>query len=245
MGSIDQSMMSDLPYPNGRSFADAHAEWQRNNAGIVAAHREPFDADAYWKRIAEGERDRHWQTFAGLAETYLAQSRIDKGRAAPSDWPFMIECLARAMANDWRYGFMFCGEPGTGKTTLLNLVKKHGYTGYQSGTFWTVKNATDLAREHAMLGKDLASASWECSHFAIDDLGTEPLANNYGVKSEAIGEILDCRWKWFDSRNGPLIITSNIKSDALALRYGERVASRMRGMLVVIDMETPDQRSLR
>lgn len=247
MESINQVDPAALggPFPPGTTMEQALADWRAKYPGLAANNPPPFDADAYWKRVADGERDRHWENFSGLADTYLAQSRLQKERASAVDWPFMVECLARAIANDWRYGFMFCGKPGTGKTTLLNLVKKHGYTGYKSGSFWTIKNAADLAREHSMLGRDTANASWECSHFAIDDLGTEPLANNFGVKTDAIGDILESRWKWYDTRNCPLLITSNLPSDVVMRRYGERVASRIRGMMMMIDMETPDQRGLR
>lgn len=244
MGSISPSTMAEFPYPNGRSFAEAHAEWQAQNRGLVEMHRQPFDAQAYWKRVADSTRQHHWQDYISLADTRLAHARMHKDRAACHDWPFFVECLARAMANDWEYGFIFCGKPGTGKSTLLSLVKKYGYTG-QSKDFWTVKNATDLAREHAMLGKDAASASWECSHFAIDDLGVEPLANNFGVKTEAIGEILESRWKWFDTRRQPTIVCTNMDPSAIARRYGDRVDSRMKGMMVMIEMQTTDQRGRR
>lgn len=65
---------------------------------------------------------------------------------------------------------------------------------------------------------------------SIDDIGIEPLLNEYGQKRDCFCELMDK-----SDTNGTLIIaTTNLNSKQLEERYGERTLDRLRGNMKVV-----------
>jgi len=77
---------------------------------------------------------------------------------------------------------------------------------------------------------------------AIDDLGTEPRANNYGTTSEVIGDIILDRYDTFKCWGVKTYITTNLTMADIAERYTERITSRLLEMCTVVSMKAPDAR---
>ncbi|MFV0331131.1 MAG: hypothetical protein ACK5M3_14185, partial [Dysgonomonas sp.] len=58
---------------------------------------------------------------------------------------------------------------------------------------------------------------------SLDDIGTEDISVNYGNKRQAFAEVMDAAEKY-----GKLIIIStNLRGDEIAERYGQRVMERI------------------
>lgn len=60
----------------------------------------------------------------------------------------------------------------------------------------------------------------------IDDVGTEPVLNDYGTVRQTFSELVD------EAERGDklLIVSTNLDADHLAQRYGERTLDRLRGL---------------
>lgn len=71
----------------------------------------------------------------------------------------------------------------------------------------------------------------DCYFLAVDDMGTEPTrVSDYGNEFLPLVELISRRY----DKQLPTIITSNLGGDAIAERYGERIADRLREMCETI-----------
>lgn len=234
--------MSDQPNDDKKIYdqmARQYGHWRTGN-------REPAPDpqrrhEEYWREIDKPAPSRSWEDYCPRAYALMAGAGLDPKRCHREDWPTMVEILARAMAWDMPHGYILAGSTGNGKSTLLRLIKRHGFAG--RGEFgWRYREATAMRDELVSAGgAAIEEPSWSARCLLIDDLGTEKPANIYGVKTEAMHEIIDARWNWHE-RGGRTIIAANLRAEEIQPRYGERAWSRIRGMCRVVKLETPDQR---
>lgn len=230
--------------PAANLFSQMQAQldqWRREHPALAAANdrREPEYAVPVPQ--AAPKPPAQWSAYSGRAVDYLIGAGIMRQRCQGGDWGAMVEVLARALAWDMPAGYLLIGEPGNGKTTLLRLIARHGFTG--PGEFrWRYRTAVGMRSEMVDAGGGtIHEPTWDARCLLIDDIGTETTANIFGVKVEAMHEIIDARWEWHQ-RGGRTIITSNLTADAIQSRYGARVWSRIRGMCRIVQLVTPDQR---
>jgi hypothetical protein len=233
--------MSDAPKSDDElmnGMEAALAAWRKAGGKDC---RPKFDAKAYRERMNDPEPRYQWQDRQRRAYGLLSDAGIDKDRCKGGDWLTMVEILARAMAWDMPHGYLISGATGNGKSTLLRLIGAHGHAG--RGEFgWRYRSAVAMGEELVTAaGTTIPEPTWGARCLLIDDMGTEPVANIFGVKIEPMHQILDARWNWHE-RGGRTIITTNLKMEAFADRYGDRAMSRIRGMCKVVKLETPDQR---
>ena len=64
----------------------------------------------------------------------------------------------------------------------------------------------------------------------VDDIGTEPMASDYGIKTEPFNKLVDM----CEKKSKILIITSNLTSQEYIARYGTRVIDRMDALTTTI-----------
>jgi DNA replication protein DnaC len=204
-----------------------------------------FDADAYYRNIAAPPPQYHHEDFTASAIGKIAEAGLKQERFRGNDEQAYIELLSRAMAFDMpEYGYLLLGSVGNGKSTMLRLVKAFGQAG-RNEFGWRYRTAEQLVQETVdAAGGTPEDPSWETKCFIIDDLGTETVANIYGVKTEALVAVIDARWRWHE-RGGRTIIAANVSLDGLASRYKERAFSRLKGMFKFVHLKTPDQRGVR
>jgi Cdc6-like AAA superfamily ATPase len=72
----------------------------------------------------------------------------------------------------------------------------------------------------------------------IDDVGTEDVANNYGNKVDLFAHIVETRY----DKDNVTHLTTNLNTQQLRERYGERVYSRLRETTQFINFGTEDRR---
>ena len=139
-----------------------------------------------------------------------------------------------------RRGLFLFGEPGTGKTTAMQLVS--GLCGIDYITTGV------LAKTFAMHSYN---GFWSCvdeynhKHLIVDDLGCEETTRSYGNGLPLADFIRERERQWTEEKVCTSF-TSNAKSrEDVTARYGLNVCSRLLGMCDFIRVEGRDLRPQR
>ncbi len=115
---------------------------------------------------------------------------------------------------------LFSGRPGCGKTFLLDSIAGRVI---ERG-FWVVRatafSVNDLMAK-AMFDRADPDSLFACDLLALDDLGTEPIFNKVTINSffNLVNERL--------ANGKPTIISTNLTTDEILKRYGDRIFSRI------------------
>lgn len=147
-------------------------------------------------------------------------------------------------------GVVLAGNFGTGKTWLMSLFRKNNRQVYH------VEEAKKVAKSFHVGGEEAIEKHYnkiknafqdptvmfqEFSGLCIEDIGAEDLKNNYGNKTNVIGDIIEgryvneCLGEWFHG-------TTNLTGAQIEQFYGGRVLSRMRENINFIELRGPDRR---
>lgn len=131
-------------------------------------------------------------------------------------------------------GVFLTGQCGCGKTKAALAIRRRFFIDMSN-----VKNAAWLDIESGQ------QKDFDDGNFIIDDLGAEPTVNAFGVKREYFAEYVS----YFYSRTQrgfpwkvPPVITTNLTSDDITARYGDRVMSRLLETMCFVKMERKDRR---
>jgi len=180
------------------------------------------------------------QAEALLTGCYMAEVQL-RGREFDKDTQTVnnIRRLAEWITNkkDPRFGVMFCGGVGSGKTTMM----------------WALADAinymcADEAGEfkelyHTLYIVDAAKADMSKANtimLGIDDLGTEAVeVQNYGNVTTPIIDLLTSRYQ----RHYFTCITTNLAPADMRERYGARIADRFNEMFLPIGFTRDTYRS--
>lgn len=141
-----------------------------------------------------------------------------------------------------KFGFMFCGNPGNGKTTLLrafasviDLLGRNAYLGFKEGEYRSDRDSLVIksAKEIAVLPEDDRDylTVRNCPLLGIDDLGTEPAeVLEYGNIHTPLSDLLELRY----DKQRFTIVTSNLTPTQIRAKYKDRVADRCNEMMHVL-----------
>lgn len=177
------------------------------------------------------EQSRDVLTAAYRAEVeYRHRDFVDSAQCAES-----IERLARILVGaSPKFGIMFCGTCGNGKTTLLYAFR----SALNILSDWQVfKERKGIVTVGA---RDIPYYAKDCKMFhelrakemlAVDDMGREPAeVLDYGNVLNPIVDLMEYRY------NEQLftIVTTNMKPDEIRERYGRRISDRFNEMMDVI-----------
>lgn len=147
-------------------------------------------------------------------------------------------------------GILLAGTFGTGKTWMMKLFQKN------KRNCFLLKNAKEISSEFQKDGQEMAelyikkkkNAFNDATFFyqpycglCIDDLGTEEIKSNYGNKSNVIGDLLEMRYAAGDTGIF-LHATTNLNGKGINDFYGPRVASRMREVFNILELNGEDRR---
>ena len=114
------------------------------------------------------------------------------------------------------YGLYLYGDVGTGKTSFFRCVGTAGIR------FFNILRhmATPLERIDEMIN------GFRNDELVIDDIGSEPVYNNYGSRIDLLPWIVEVR---FESPKRTHF-TTNLSGDAITERYGARLVDRIKEM---------------
>lgn len=147
-------------------------------------------------------------------------------------------------------GILLAGNFGVGKTWLMKLFMKN-----QRQVF-IMRNAKQIADDFEANGEDgiadyvnkpknpindTSVFLQPYSGLCIDDIGTEDIKTHFGNKKNVIGDLIEKRYS--KSNIGVYLhSTTNLDAEQIKSFYGGRVASRMREIFNIIEMNGNDRR---
>ncbi len=138
-------------------------------------------------------------------------------------------------------GILLYGNVGTGKTTLMDMVRESVHAPFrmvpalQIVNDYQKKNGLDLLEEYCRLGYNPSSGRYFGNQhigLCIDDIGTENEGKNFGNQKNVVGEIIMTRYQQL---RGPFThLTTNCTVEEIKAYYGIRVFDRMREMFNIV-----------
>ena len=147
-----------------------------------------------------------------------------------------------------KFGVMFSGTCGNGKTTLMyalqsaiNDLDRRGHFKFLSEYFTVGMRIVD-AMDIVIMAKDLNSirSLRDRSMLAIDDLGKEPTeVLDYGNVLSPVVDLMEYRYQ----HQLFTAVTTNLTPDEIRDKYGKRIADRFNEMLEVIVFDDISYRS--
>lgn len=173
-----------------------------------------------------------------------------------NDYPIIYKLIAYFVKDEatcFQYninlnkGILLSGPVGCGKTSLMNLMKYLTATEHK----FLVKPCRDISFEFIQDGYQIIHKyskgklyESEPKTICFDDLGTENNLKYYGNECNVMAEILLSRYDIFTSKKIQTHITTNLSASEIENVYGNRIRSRLRGMLNLIAFEknTGDKR---
>lgn len=147
-------------------------------------------------------------------------------------------------------GNILAGNYGTGKTWMMSLFRKNNRQVYhveqaKDIAFAYQKNGDEAIERHRNIivnpFNDPTVFYQKNAGLCMEDIGAEDVKNNYGNKTNVIGDILEARYVnnllgiWFHG-------TTNMTTTQFGEFYGGRVTSRLREKTNFIELRGPDRR---
>ena len=152
---------------------------------------------------------------------------------------------AKIYGIDLSKGILLSGPVGCGKTTLMTLMK---YIVNQGNRFY-FKNCREISFEFIKDGYEVIhrysrGGLNDSKNYCFDDLGVEQNLKYYGNECNVMAEIILSRYDLFISKKIKTHLTTNLSASEIEFAYGNRVRSRLRGMLnlIAFDKATGDKR---
>ena len=148
---------------------------------------------------------------------------------------------------DLTKGILLSGPVGCGKTTLMTLMK---YVATHNNRFY-LKTCRDISFEFIKEGYEIihrysrgSYSQTEYKNYCFDDLGVEQNLKYYGNECNVMAEIILSRYDLFIARKVQTHLTTNLSASEIEKAYGNRIRSRLRGMLnlIAFDKNTADKR---
>lgn len=173
-----------------------------------------------------------------------------------ADYPIICRLIAYFLQDeiscyqygiDLNKGLLLSGPIGSGKTTLMNLMKliakpdnKFSVKPCREISFEFIQDGYEVIHRYSK-GKLYQS---DTRTYCFDDLGTENNLKYFGNECNVIAEIILCRYDLFINKKLKTHITTNLSASEIEKNYGNRIRSRLRELcnLIAFDKATPDKR---
>jgi len=160
--------------------------------------------------------------------------------------------FAKKIVEGTMTGLILQGPVGTGKThiliSILNDIEAanipvekvvNGIEGFTIAKTFAYWKSPDLASKLRDGEYDQVTLCKKAHLLLLDDLGAE-----YDGKGDFIFSsfqaIFDARWE----NELPIVVTTNLSSEDMARRYGDRVMSRWRGQCKMLQLKGDDRRKV-
>jgi DNA replication protein DnaC len=246
------------PAPDAAALERLAAEVERRRQQQPAERPEPERVD--WqarvlqlaertrpqRQQAERERTARQRRIDDLRRQRVIESTLDRldrrfsRDVFPLDRPVSGSSTARAaiaLARGQIGGFVLRGSVGVGKT--YEAVAAYRWLVADRAMLPAVAVAVPALLDGLRPGREpveTLEAVESARLLLLDDLGAERASD---WTAEVLYRVIDARY----ARHLPTIITTNATSEAVRANLGERVASRLNGLGMVVTLDGPDRRA--
>ena len=141
-------------------------------------------------------------------------------------------CAHPKFTGDPGKGLLLVGHKGSGKTLLLRALSAC----LQADLRFTVTNTRKVTSAYNCDGDRGLSLYTPPRHMAFDDLGDERTGQHYGDKVEVMSRVIQDRYEHFVDYGTMTHFTTNLTASEIRERYGDRVYSRLRQMVNMIQV---------
>ena len=118
-----------------------------------------------------------------------------------------------------RKGLLIYGPCGTGKSSIFDIVQVISRKYNLKQLWFTNISIHDLVMEYNLEGEYIVE-KYKQGKVHFDDLGTEKLANSWGVKEKLMARIIELRYNEFKKKGTKTFITTNLTIKDLNRFYG-------------------------
>ncbi len=140
-----------------------------------------------------------------------------------------------------RKGIMLCGPIGSGKTSLMHLMRlilpesrRYMIKSCRDVSFEFHKDGFDVVHRYSKKSFVIKPGIKTPKTICFDDLGVEQNLKHFGNDCNVLEEILLSRYDLFISDGLITHLTTNLNASEIETHYGKRVRSRLREMMNVI-----------
>lgn len=162
--------------------------------------------------------------------------RLDKSISVYEHLPEYVEIIDW-MSNTEGKGLVLKGDCGRGKSIIATCMLPVLLATKSIATYPV--QADDFEKPYPFaantMGMDPRAANLDylikCPYPIIDELGTEKLVNEYGEKYEGFNSIINAAERYYR----PLFISTNLTTDQLLNRYGERTLDRLQHLCRIVE----------
>jgi len=152
-----------------------------------------------------------------------------------------------------RKGLLIAGRIGCGKTSLMRLFQRNQRQVFMIQSAkeiaWNWRQAGEnaglymerMTNVHMLPVNDMQNFYHRIAGLCVDDVGTEDVQLSFGNRASVIGDLIEGRY--FNRCMGVLFhMTTNLTMKDVKDFYGDRVASRLRETMNVIEYKGEDRR---
>ena len=134
-----------------------------------------------------------------------------------------------------RKGLLVYGDCGSGKSSIFDIIQNISLK-YNLKPLW-FKNVSvhDVITDYNINGEEIVKRLTR-GNIHFDDLGTEKLANSWGVREKLMGRILEIRYNNFKKYGVKTFVTTNLSIEDIKKYYGVRVADRLYELFNFIEL---------
>jgi DNA replication protein DnaC len=213
-------------------------DWEARVLAIAERSR-PKRREAEQQRTARQRRIDEVRRQRAIAATLDRLDRRFSRAVFPLDRPVSGTATARAaiaLGRGQLGGFVIRGPVGTGKT--YEAVAAYRWLVAERGLLPAVAVAVPALLDGLRPGRapvETLEAVESARLLLLDDLAAE---RSTDWTSEVLYRVIDARY----ARSLPTIVTTNATGDAIRANLGDRIASRLNGLGMVVSLDGPDRR---
>ena len=264
MEHISQQLQSSTETGALESFSEIELTSEEQEEAIRKAREKKYykiREQEYWENVARS-REKIIFNPEGLFEHAKKTIEVDEHNER------IVKLLCSYFTGDKRFeqinnfslrkGIYLFGNPGVGKTFLMQMFSQNQMQSYSLVSARTIEAEFSSAKKNSEEGGEMSINYYSniitipmnsnpYGHnnlgICIDDIGTETMGKFYGKEKNVITEVILNRYD-----NGLphhlTHVTTNLTADEVEQRYGSRARDRMREMFNVIEfkIESPSRR---
>lgn len=170
-----------------------------------------------------------------------------------------LDLISKYFANDTEFekqtngelrkGLLIYGPCGTGKSSIFDIVRiislkynlKQIY--FKNTSVHKVINEFNKeSKSNQKFGGELVVEKYSRGVIHFDDLGTEKLVNDFGIKEDLFDRLLQVRYNNYKESGQKTFVTTNKTIQEIEKRYSPQVKSRLYEMFNMIPLTGNDRR---